>query len=128
HLSVLDGPLSPTRLEDWAQSPYLFFLATVLRVRPLDEPAAEIEMDLRDYGELVHSILERYVSERITDGGAPDRDRLERILREECAVAVDDAPGLVESLWRRREDLLAAELTRWFDEIGRASCRERGSV
>src|SRR5699024_3003026 len=32
------------------------------------------------------------------------------------AVAVDDAPGLVESLWRRREDLLAAELTRWFDE------------
>lgn len=116
HLSVLDGPLSPTRLEDWAQSPYLFFLATVLRVRPLDEPAAEIEMDLRDYGELVHSILERYVSERITDGGAPDRDRLERILREECAVAVDDAPGLVESLWRRREDLLAAELTRWFDE------------
>lgn len=116
HLGVLDGPVSPTRFEDWAQSPYLFFLTTVLRVRTLDEPAAEIEMDLRDYGELVHTILERYVSERIAGGRGPDRDLLGRVLREECATAVAAAPGLVESLWRRREALLATELDRWFDE------------
>lgn len=116
HLDVLATPVSPSRLEDWAQSPYLFFLTTVLRVRTLDEPAAEIEMDLRDYGELVHTILERYVSERITEGSGPDRDLLERILREECDRAVDSAPGLVASLWRRREDLLASELRRWFEE------------
>lgn len=116
HLRVLENPVSPTRLEDWAQSPYLFFLTTVLRVRTLDEPAAEIEMDLRDYGELVHMILERYVSERICGDGAPDADELERILRDECAAAVSAAPGLVESLWRRREALLATELDRWFEE------------
>lgn len=115
-LDVLDGPVSPTRLEDWAQSPYLFFLTTVLRVRTLDEPAADIEMDLRDYGELVHTILERYVTARISGDHNPDRALLNELLREESAAAVAGAPGLVEALWRRREELLGAELDRWFDE------------
>lgn len=116
HLNVLDSPVSPTRLEDWAQSPYLFFLTTVLRVRTLDEPAAEIEMDLRDYGDLVHTILERYVDDRIEGDQEPDLELLESILDEECRTAVDTAPGLVEALWRRRVDLLAAELRQWFAE------------
>ena len=113
-LTVLDGPVSPTRLEDWAQSPYLFFLATVLRVRTLDEPAAGIEMDLLDYGTLVHEILEAYVAERIAEGRAPSRERLDQILRARCEAAFDAAPGLVKSLWRRREALLGAELDRWY--------------
>ncbi|WP_255583412.1 PD-(D/E)XK nuclease family protein [Dietzia sp. ANT_WB102] len=115
-LTVLDHPLSPTRLEDWAQSPYLFFLSTVLRVRTLDDPAADIEMDLRDYGDLVHSILQRYVSDRLETGTGPDRDLLMSALRSECEAAIAASPGLVASLWRRRETLLAAELDRWFSE------------
>lgn len=115
-VTVLDRPVSPTRLEDWAQSPYLFFLGTVLRVRPLDDPAADIEMDLRDYGNLVHSILQRYVEERLERGGAPDRDLLMNALRDECEEAVAAAPGLLAPLWRRRQMLLTAELGRWFDE------------
>lgn len=116
HLDVLDTPVSPTRLEDWAQSPYLFFLTSVLRVRTLDEPAAEIEMDLRDYGDLVHTILDKYVTQRIEGSHGPDLELLERLLQEECAAAMAAAPGLVESLWRRRADLLTAELRRWFNE------------
>ena len=115
-LTVLDRPVSPTRLEDWAQSPYLFFLSTVLGVRPLDDPAADIEMDLRDYGELVHAILQRYVSDRLESGAGPDRDMLMTALRRECEAAVAAAPGLVAALWRRREIALAAELTQWFEE------------
>ena len=115
-LTVLDHPLSPTRLEDWAQSPYLFFLSTVLRVRTLDDPAADIEMDLRDYGDLVHRILQRYISDRLETGSGPDRDLLMRALRSECEAAIATSPGLVASLWRRREILLAAELDRWFAE------------
>ena len=115
-LTVLDRPVSPTRLEDWAQSPYLFFLGTVLRVRPLDDPAADIEMDLRDYGDLVHAILQRYVTERLERGGDPDRELLMEALRQECEDAVTAAPGLLTPLWRRRQILLAAELGRWFDE------------
>ncbi|MVZ91724.1 PD-(D/E)XK nuclease family protein [Microbacter sp. ANSKLAB05] len=115
-LTVLDHPLSPTRLEDWAQSPYLFFLSTVLRVRTLDDPAAEIEMDLRDYGDLVHSILQRYVSDRLQTGAGPDRELLMTALRAECEAAIATSPGLVASLWRRREILLAAELDRWYSE------------
>ncbi|WP_010539780.1 PD-(D/E)XK nuclease family protein [Dietzia alimentaria] len=114
-LTVLDRPISPTRLEDWAQSPYLFFLGTVLRVRVLDDPAADIEMDLRDYGELVHAILERYVSARLESGSGPDRDQLMNALRIECEAATASSPGLVASLWRRREALLAAELDAWFE-------------
>ena len=115
-LTVLEQPLSPTRLEDWAQSPYLFFLSTVLRVRTLDDPAADIEMDLRDYGDLVHAILQRYVSARIESGSGPDRDLLMAALRHECEAAIAASPGLVASLWRRREMMLAAELDRWFAE------------
>ena len=113
-LTVLDHPLSPTRLEDWAQSPYLFFLGTVLRVHVLDDPAEDIEMDLRDYGELIHTILQRYVDWRIETGSGPDRDRLMDILRAECEAAIAASPGLVASLWRRRQALLAAELDSWF--------------
>ncbi|AVZ40958.1 MULTISPECIES: PD-(D/E)XK nuclease family protein [unclassified Dietzia] len=115
-VTVLDTPVSPTRLEDWAQSPYLFFLATVLRVRVLDDPAADIEMDLRDYGDLVHAILQRYVGERLALGVGPDRDLLMRALSDECDKAVAAAPGLLTPLWRRRRMLLAAELGRWFEE------------
>lgn len=115
-LTVFDHPVSPTRLEDWAQSPYLFFLGTVLRVRPLDDPAAHIEMDLRDYGDLVHTILQRYVSDRLKRGGDPDRELLMAALQQECEDAVNAAPGLLTPLWRRRQILLAAELGRWFDE------------
>ncbi len=115
-LTVLDHPISPTRLEDWAQSPYLFFLSTVLRVRTLDDPAADIEMDLRDYGNLVHTILQRYISDRLETGSGPDRDLLMRALRSECEAAIATSPGLVASLWRRREIMLAAELDRWFAE------------
>ncbi|MDV8001957.1 PD-(D/E)XK nuclease family protein [Rhodococcus sp. IEGM 1408] len=115
-LTVFDHPVSPTRLEDWAQSPYLFFLGTVLRVRPLDDPAAHIEMDLRDYGDLVHAILQRYVSARLERGGDPDRELLMEALQQECEDAVNAAPGLLTPLWRRRQILLAAELGRWFDE------------
>ena len=115
-LTVLDRPLSPTRLEDWAQSPYLFFLSTILRVRTLDDPADAIEMDLRDYGDLVHTILQRYVDDRIETGSGPDRDLLMSALKTECDAVVASSPGLVASLWRRRELLLRAELDRWFDE------------
>ncbi len=115
-LTVLDRPLSPTRLEDWAQSPYLFFVGTILRVRTLDDPADAIEMDLRDYGDLVHAILQRYVDDRIETGSGPDRDLLMSALKTECDAVVASSPGLVASLWRRRELLLRAELDRWFDE------------
>lgn len=115
-LTVLDRPLTPTRLEDWAQSPYLFFVGTILRVRALDDPAAAIEMDVRDYGELVHKILQRYIDERRETGSGPDQELLMSALKTECDAAVAESPGLVASLWRRREMLLGAELVRWFDE------------
>lgn len=115
-LTVLKRPLSPTRLEDWAQSPYLFFIGTILRVRTLDDPAAAIEMDVRDYGDLIHTILQRYINERLETGSGPDRELLMTALRAECDAAIAESPGLVASLWRRREMLLGAELVRWFEE------------
>ena len=114
-LTVLERPLSPTRLEDWAQSPYLFFIGTILRVRALDDPADEIEMDVRDYGELIHRILQRYIDARLAAGSGPDHDLLMSALKTECDAAVAASPGMVASLWRRREMLLGAELIQWFE-------------
>src|SRR5690606_16908283 len=75
----------------------------------------EIEMDVRDYGELVHRILQRYIDERLKTGSGPDLDLLRSALATECAAAVAASPGMVASLWRRREMLLAAELVQWFE-------------
>lgn len=115
-LTVLDRPLSPTRLEDWAQSPYLFFIGTILRVRVLEDPASAIDLDPRDYGDLVHAILQRYINDRRDTGSGPDRDLLMSALRTECEAVIAASPGLVASLWRQREMLLGAELDRWYEE------------
>ena len=113
---VLDGPLSPTRLEDWAQSPYLFFLTTVSGVRVLDEPAETTELDLREHGTLVHDVLRRYVDARIETGSGPDPELLREAFRIECDELLAVTPSLVESLWRHHRRQLEAELESWYAE------------
>ncbi|PSQ89222.1 MAG: hypothetical protein BRD45_04005, partial [Bacteroidetes bacterium QS_8_64_10] len=65
-----DGlPLSPSRLETFAETPYLYFLQYVLGVRPLDEPALDdvAWLDPLRRGDILHATFDRFMKER--DGG-----------------------------------------------------------
>jgi RecB family exonuclease len=65
-----DGlPLSPSRLETFAETPYLYFLQYVLGVRPLDEPALDdvAWLDPLRRGDILHATFDRFMKGR--DGG-----------------------------------------------------------
>ncbi len=59
-----EHPWSPTRLEQYAYCPHQFFLAQVLRLRPLEELALEIDYMAR--GSLLHEVL-AVVHRRLND-------------------------------------------------------------
>ncbi len=71
-LSPGTGPVSASRLQTLAESPYIYFLKYVLGVRPLDEPALDDEPWLNSLrkGTLLHAIYERFVQG--LDGRVPD--------------------------------------------------------
>lgn len=78
---------SATRFERWARCPFDYYLATVLGVRPLDEPVDAEGITPRDRGSLVHQVLETFVAGAL--GRAPDqpwddddRERLQALVGE----------------------------------------------
>lgn len=58
-------PVSASRLQTLAESPYIYFLKYVLGVRPLEEPALDDEPWLNSLrkGTLLHAIYERFVQQ-----------------------------------------------------------------
>ncbi len=115
-----DAPLSPTTLQEWAQCPFRYLLASVLRVRDVPRPEATDRISALDEGNLVHAILEEFVR-----GAGPvsptrrwadeDSDRLRGIVARVCDNA--EARGITgrELLWRfgrRRIEQTAARFLR----------------
>jgi ATP-dependent helicase/DNAse subunit B len=87
--SFMDGTreLSPTTLQVWAACPYRFFLESVLRVAPTEDPEEQWTIDAAEKGSLVHDVLEGFFTELAAEGRprggeayrAHDLERLERI-------------------------------------------------
>ena len=61
--SPLDGVMSSTRLEGWAECPFAYFGERLLEVVPAEDPEAQLEMSPSIRGSLVHEVLERFVTE-----------------------------------------------------------------
>ncbi len=67
-----DAPVSPTRLEAWARSPFDYFMQHVLRVDVPELPEELYELAPLDRGSLVHEVLDRFLAEVLArPGGAP---------------------------------------------------------
>jgi hypothetical protein len=87
--------VSPTSLEHYAACGMRYFLNSVLRLRPPDEPEDRDTIDPRDRGTLVHDVLDRFFRARLEQDrpavGEPwhdaDRDDLLALLDE----GLDDA-------------------------------------
>lgn len=83
-------PLSPTRLQTWAQCGYRYFLGYVLGLSERDEPERVLDLGPLDRGSGVHTVLERFYLEVIEQGApaptepwsAEHRTRLREIATE----------------------------------------------
>jgi RecB family exonuclease len=96
-LDVFDGErvVSASRLERLANTPYLYFLRHVLRVRPLDEPALEETgwLDPLQRGSILHDAFETFV--RQLGGRAPeagDEPALRHALKDRYEDEIDRIP------------------------------------
>lgn len=89
-LRLGSSAMSPTRLQMWASCPHSYFVRYVLNVEPMEDPADEFMLTPLDEGNLVHTVLDRFVSATIEDTAAPswtstaERQRLRAIFEEEA--------------------------------------------
>ncbi len=146
HFSEYDGlippdalrrdPLSPaasaTGLEEYATCPYRYFLRRVLRVDAVAEPGEALEMTPLDRGQLVHTILERWITRWIDAGREEQIDwptylhnetHLMQIAQEEFAAA--DLGGLagLPATWDIVREEVLSDLRRVL-ELERARAEE----
>ena len=135
--------VSPTRLQAWAECPFRYLLANVLKVRVEDTPERLLELSALDRGTLVHEVLERFVREELdrppetrTPAGAPwpptAMGRVVEIMGE-CAADAE-ARGLTgkATLWALHREDIAADLVEFVvrdseRRVRDGSCRSRWS-
>ncbi|MBW3671101.1 MAG: PD-(D/E)XK nuclease family protein, partial [Acidobacteria bacterium] len=119
-------PISASRLEQLAQSPFRYFLQNVLFVEPLEELERRPEewLEAREFGGLFHDVLYEFMSRIVDRGEQPHHDRH---IEEFRSIALDQldklssdipAPSAAAFDLRKRElleagELFLAEETRW---------------
>jgi RecB family exonuclease len=118
-----DAPVSPTRLERWARSPFDYFMEYVLHVEVPELPEEVYELPALERGSLVHEVLDRFLAEVIARPGGPpapgaawtDADRAR--LRELGGAACDDyeARGVTgrRIFWQRDRSRILDDLDRF---------------
>jgi ATP-dependent helicase/nuclease subunit B len=115
HTSIdLSLPISPSRLQAWATCPFAYFMHFVVGVEPLEDPAVELTINALDRGNLVHAILERFVSDGL---GAPtnwtsrsEAARLDEIFKDLAGEAAETGRVGRALYWRRGADELRTRL------------------
>ncbi len=87
----LERTLSATSLQRYAECPFRYYLHSVLRVRPLDEPDPD-KVDAAERGSASHDVLEQLVRAAIERGKPPsepwsleEHDEAQRMLGEQAA-------------------------------------------
>jgi RecB family exonuclease len=114
------APLSPTILEAYATCPYRFFLGRLLRVKPLEDPAAIVELSPLTRGEAIHRILELFLANNTPTDllGKPRADllaQLNEIAYRELQDVEDRGLGGMPMLWKRSRTEIVDDLARWLD-------------
>jgi ATP-dependent helicase/nuclease subunit B len=112
-------PLSPSSLETYARCPHRYFLGSVLRLEPIDEPEAVIRISALDRGSLIHSILERFLSEPPDDGpllhGPGESERLRALVNEECDRVEERGESGYALMWRYDRVQIRDDMERWLE-------------
>jgi hypothetical protein len=69
-LPRIDGPVAPTRIEQWATCPHAYFVRFVLGVQPVDEPSDIVDISPLDRGSAIHAAIDR-MQRAVLDGTLP---------------------------------------------------------
>ncbi len=102
----------PTRVERYIACPFAFLLRDVLGLDAPDEPGATLDIEAREFGTLVHDILERTFTAVIADDLSLDGAlaALERAWGAGCAVAERRGVTGAALAWEVRRRLLLDDL------------------
>jgi ATP-dependent helicase/nuclease subunit B len=114
--------LSPTRLETYAACPYRFFLQAILGLAEVEEPEAVERISALDRGSLIHTILDRFLSETSAEL-PPDeatlqalRDRLHATAAEACDEWEQRGASGYALLWEFDKAAIFEDLEIWFEQ------------
>ena len=119
------APVSATSLERWAVCPFRYFLSNVLRLSALDDPEETKTISALDSGQLVHKILEQFITASQGTGQMPGsgdawnaahRQRL--LSTAESLFAEFESRGLTGKplLWEMVKQGIQADLERFLEE------------
>ncbi|MEO8380981.1 MAG: PD-(D/E)XK nuclease family protein, partial [Acidobacteriota bacterium] len=107
--------LSASQMEKMARCPFGWFLERVLKLEPVEEleRVADQWLDARDFGSLVHEVLQRTMDEVRAAEALPalgtHLERMHAIAEEALAEwRADVPPGTETAFARQRDELLAA--------------------
>lgn len=128
--------VSASRLEAWAGCPHAYFVRYVLRVDAVEDPDESYRITPLDRGNLLHRILDLWMSEAIDRGHVPDpgkdwstgaRQRLREIAEQECDRIQKRGMAGRRLYWERDRAQILEELERSlvFDTEMRARYRSR---
>lgn len=119
---------SATALQHFAACPYRFFLDTVVKLKPLDEPEAVEQLDPADRGSLAHRVQFSLLTEltkqnlRVTpETLAGALDRLDAHLDEAEQKFRGDLAPAIETVWKDGIDRLKADLREWLHHVAQDS-------
>ena len=116
---LLNRVHSPTSLQNWAKCPFSYFLGNVLRLGDTESPEDAHAITPLDRGNLIHKILEEFVSQTIEDETlpAPDeawndghRQALFAIAERQFADAERRGVTGKPVMWRLESDGIRADL------------------
>jgi ATP-dependent helicase/DNAse subunit B len=86
--------ISPTQLEDFGECPQKFLMKHILRVRDIDDPEREVQINHREKGIVDHGILERFYRS-LTAGdiaaAAPLLPRLSPAVEQRLETIIEEA-------------------------------------
>jgi hypothetical protein len=107
-------PVSPTRLEDYAQCPFSYLLRHVFGLEATDEPERAATLSPPDRGSLVHEVLWQFLSEAARDGALPLTEahwpRLQAVASARFAEFERRGVTGYPMLWRIEQARLLADL------------------
>lgn len=113
-VTIFDGPIAPTSLEQWVDSPYRFFVRNLLGVDALNDPDEVAELDALTRGNLIHAVLEQYIK-AVIEGRDATLDRLLTTADEVLDDAILDAPGWLPQLWDKDRAIIRRDIETWFE-------------
>ena len=116
HFGASAGPVSASRLEEYAKCPYFFFLKRVMNLESWEEQGRGAGLDPLDRGLVIHSIIEKFLKNL---GGeifqtAPE-ERLRRLLESQARDALEKSrpAATPDLLWEIERETLMAMLMSW---------------